>query len=105
MLRCAMLFTRTGKAALITIAAVFLLLRFVHLAADYPRNIRWDDGIATDEGWYASSAINEQLWGTRLLPGDMNIPVLMPLWSEIAGVAFRMLFVRTRSGFRWLCKR
>ncbi len=79
---------RLVPAFLLAVTAAFLLLRFVHLTADYPRNIRWDDGIATDEGWYASSAVNQQTWGTSLLPGDMNIPVLMPVWPVVARVAF-----------------
>lgn len=90
MLRFAMLFSRAGKGLLLLVAAIFLLLRFAQLQADYPRNIRWDDGISTDEGWYASAAINEQTWGTARLPGDMNIPVLMPVWSAIARVAFHV---------------
>gem|GEM_PF-5936825 len=73
---------------LLVLAAAFFLLRFVHVAADYPRNIRWDDGIVTDEGWYASGAINQQTWGSPLMDGDMNIPVIMPLWSVIAKTAF-----------------
>lgn len=85
-----MVLNRTGRAILLALAAVLLLLRFVHLNTDYPRNIRWDDGIATDEGWYASSAVDQQTWGTWLLPGDMNIPVLMPVWSVIADGAFHL---------------
>ena len=79
-----------ARNLLLVLAAVFLLLRFVHLTADYPLNIRWDDGIATDEGWYASGAVNQQTWGMPLLQGDMNIPVIMPLWSVIAEIAFRI---------------
>lgn len=75
---------------LLLLAVVFFLLRFFHLTADYPTNIRWDDGIATDEGWYASGAVNQQTWGHPLLQGDMNIPVIMPLWSVIAEAAFRL---------------
>ena len=81
---------RLFRNLLLTATAVFLLLRFVHLTADYPGNIRWDDGIATDEGWYASSAVNAQTWGQALLPGDMNIPVLMPVWPAIASLAFKL---------------
>ncbi len=82
--------SRPIRTLLLTLAALFLLLRFVHLTADYPRNIRWDDGIATDEGWYASAAINHATWGISLLPGDMNIPVLMPVWSFVARLAFHL---------------
>lgn len=78
------------RTALWLMAIAFCLLRFVHLAADYPRNIRWDDGILTDEGWYASSAINQHLWGTWLLSGDMNISVLMPVWPLIVNAAFHV---------------
>ena len=85
-----MLFPRWSHRLLLVIAAAFLLLRFVHLSADYPRNIRWDDGIATDEGWYASGAVDQQMWGKPLMVGDMNIGVLMPVWPVIAEVAFRV---------------
>ncbi len=85
-----MLRSPLARTLLLVLAAAFFLLRFVHLTADYPRNIRWDDGIVTDEGWYASGAVNQQTWGRPLLDGDMNIPVIMPLWSAIAETAFRV---------------
>ncbi len=85
-----MLQVKRLRAAAWVLAAVFFLLRFVHLSADYPHWMRWDDGIATDEGWYASAAINHRLWGTWRLPGDMNIPVLMPVWSGLLSVVFRV---------------
>jgi 4-amino-4-deoxy-L-arabinose transferase-like glycosyltransferase len=89
-LRTPFIHSRSARRLLLTVAALFFLLRFVHLTADYPRNIRWDDGIATDEGWYASAAVDQATWGTPLLPGDMNIPVLMPVWSIIANAAFHI---------------
>ena len=94
-----MAISQANKPLLLILATVFLFLRFVHLDADYPRNIRWDDGIATDEGWYASAAVNEQTWGIGTLPGDMNIPILMPVWSAIAETAFRV------GGFHVICLR
>jgi hypothetical protein len=85
-----MSFPRAAKYALSLLAIAFLALRFVHLSADYPRNISWDDGVATDEGWYSSSALNQQTWHTSMLPGDMNISVLMPIWPCIVEAAFRL---------------
>ncbi len=86
--------SHTAQIVLWCIAAAFYLLRFVHLSADYPRIIRWDDGILTDEGWYTSSAINLHTWGTWLLPGDMNIAVLMPVWPLLASAAFHLFGFR-----------
>jgi 4-amino-4-deoxy-L-arabinose transferase-like glycosyltransferase len=83
-----MLRRRWINLILLALALAFLVARFVHLSADYPRHVTWEHGVATDEGWYASSAINQQTWGTWLLPGDFNTSVTLPVWQWIAAVVF-----------------
>jgi 4-amino-4-deoxy-L-arabinose transferase-like glycosyltransferase len=55
---------------------------FLHLDADFPNHSRWiDDGAKfTDEGWYASGAINHVLTGHWLRSGDFNPVVTIPVW-------------------------
>lgn len=79
---------RASRAILLAVAVVFFLLRFVHLAADYPCLVRWEDGILTDEGWYAAAALNLHAWGRPLVSGDMNTAVLQPVWPLLAHGAY-----------------
>jgi len=63
---------------------------FQHLSADFPNHSRWMDDSAkfTDEGWWASGAINHILTGHWLLPGGYNPMVAVPLWSMLMEVVF-----------------
>ncbi len=79
--------SRVAARVMLVLAAVFFLLRFAHLAADYPTGVRWEDGILTDEGWYSAAVVNLHAWGLPLLSGDMNTAVLLPVWPLLAYVA------------------
>ena len=81
---------RSLQAALLTVAAVFLLLHFVHLTADFPNNSPWVDWAKyTDEGWYGDAAIRHYLRGTWRLPGDFNPAAALPVWPLLEATVFR----------------
>jgi 4-amino-4-deoxy-L-arabinose transferase-like glycosyltransferase len=63
---------------------------FLHLNADFPHHSRWIDDSAryTDEGWYASGALNHILTGHWLREGDFNPVVTIPVWSALLEVIF-----------------
>src|SRR5580658_4541561 len=63
---------------------------FLHLGADFPNHSRYIDDAAkfTDEGWYASGALNHHLTGHWLRPGDFNPMVTIPVWSVLLDAVF-----------------
>ena len=65
---------------------------FLHLNADFPHNSRWIDDAArfTDEGWWASGALNQILTGHWLRPGDYNPVVAAPFWSVFIDLIFHL---------------
>ncbi len=76
---------RAAAAALVLVCLGLLALRAFHLDADFPNHSRWrDDGAKfTDEGWYASAALNSAVWGRWYLPGDWSPAVVMPVWPAM----------------------
>ena len=76
-----------------SIGFVLILLAaigFVHLGADFPNHSRWIDDAAkfTDEGWYASGALNHHLTGHWTVPGDFNPIVTIPVWPVLLAATF-----------------
>ncbi len=70
--------------------AVFLLLHFLHLRADFPNGSPWSDWAKyTDEGWYGDAAIRHYLRGTWHLPGDFNPAAALPVWPLLEAALFR----------------
>ncbi|MEG9432318.1 glycosyl transferase [Terriglobus sp. ADX1] len=81
---------RLLPAIFLLVAAVFLILHFVHLRADFPNRSPWVDWAKyTDEGWYGDAAIRHYLRGTWRLPGDFNPAAALPVWPLLEGVVFR----------------
>ena len=66
-------------------------LRYVHLSADFPNNTPWmyDQAKFTDEGWYGSGAVLQQITGHWYAAGDFNPAVALPVWSLLVGIVFR----------------
>ena len=80
---------RTIEAVLLLIAAVFLSLHALHLAADFPNNSPWMDWSKyTDEGWYGNAAIQHYLRGSWFVPGDFNPAVALPIWPLMEAALF-----------------
>ena len=70
--------------------AVFLVLHFLHLRADFPNLSPWTDWAKyTDEGWYGDAAIRHYLRGTWHLPGDFNPAAALPVWPLLEALLFR----------------
>lgn len=70
--------------------AVFLVLHFLHLRADFPNGSPWSDWAKyTDEGWYGDAAIRHYLRGTWHLPGDFNPAAALPVWPLLEAALFR----------------
>lgn len=66
---------------LLLLSAVFIVLGFVHLRADFPNHSPWMDwSKMTDEGWYGGAAIHSMVFGHWYLPGSFNPAVAMPVW-------------------------
>lgn len=68
-------------------------MRFLHPTADFPLNSRWvdDAGRYTDEGWYASGAIDHLIQRTWILRGDFNPIVDVPIWPLMLSAWFHII--------------
>jgi hypothetical protein len=66
------------------------ILRFSSLTADFPNWSPWmeDQAKFTDEGWWASGAVNHSLLGHWNLPGDYNPAAALPVWPFLLGLLF-----------------
>jgi hypothetical protein len=72
------------------VAALFYVLHFLHLRADFPNNSPWVDWSKyTDEGWYGDAAIRHYLFGHWYFPGDFNPAVALPVWPALELVWFK----------------
>jgi hypothetical protein len=82
---------RCVEAVLLAIAAIFFVLHYVHLRADFPNHSPWMDWSKyTDEGWYGDAAIRHYLLGHWNVPGDFNPAAALPVWPAIESVLFRV---------------
>lgn len=70
------------------IALLFVLLRFLHIDADFPSGITSSGVLYTDEGWYANSAIRHFLTGEWYLKGDFNPAINMPVGQLLHRISF-----------------
>src|SRR5665213_1660842 len=76
---------------LLSVAAIFFALHFLHLRADFPNNSPWDDWSKyTDEGWYGDAAIRQVLFGHWYWKGDFNPAVALPIWPALEFLHFRI---------------
>src|SRR5665213_156939 len=76
---------------LLSVAAIFFALHFLHLRADFPNNSPWDDWSKyTDEGWYGDAAIRQVLFGHWYWKGDFNPAVALPIWPALEFLLFRI---------------
>jgi hypothetical protein len=85
-----------GRAArwlhwlLLAVAAVFFVVHWLHLTADFPNHSPWSDWSKyTDEGWYGDAAIRHYLSGHWYFAGDFNPAVALPVWPALELVLFR----------------
>ncbi len=82
--------TRVFEILLLTAAALFFCLHFVHLKADFPNNSPWMDWAKyTDEGWYGDAAIRHFQLGRWYVPGDFNPAAALPVWPLLEAAVFR----------------
>lgn len=87
---------RLTSVVLLLTAAVFFLLHFLHLDADFPNHSPWRDWSKyTDEGWYGDAAIRHYLSGHWYFPGDFNPAVALPVWPALEWMLFRFTGVST----------
>jgi hypothetical protein len=75
---------------LLTVAAVFYALHFLHLTADFPNRSPWMDWSKyTDEGWYGDAAIRHYITGHWYWSGDFNPAVALPVWPALELLVFK----------------
>jgi len=69
---------------------VLCAARFFFLSADFPNESPWlpDQAKFTDEGWWASGAVNHFLTGHWYVAGDYNPSVALPVWPSLVGALF-----------------
>jgi len=74
----------------LVLVCVLTSLRFTSLTADFPNWSQWmiDQAKFTDEGWWASGAVNHFLLGHWNVPGDYNPAAALPVWPFLLGVLF-----------------
>ncbi len=78
------------RIVLLTAAAIFFSLHYLHLAADFPNNSPWMDWAKyTDEGWYGDAAIRHFQRGQWYVPGDFNPAAALPVWPLLEATLFR----------------
>ena len=76
---------------LLAVAAIFFVLHFPHLRADFPNDSPWMDWSKyTDEGWYGDAAIRHYLFGHWYVKGDFNPAVALPVWPLLEAAVFRL---------------
>jgi len=81
---------RVVLGLLLAVSAVFFVLHFFHLTADFPNHSPWMDWAKyTDEGWYGDAAIRHYLTGHWYWSGDFNPAVALPVWPAIELVVFK----------------
>ena len=74
---------------LLVVSAVFYVVGFLHLRADFPNSSPWADwSKMTDEGWYGGAAIHYFVQGSWYLPDSFNAAVAMPVWPAMLGAWF-----------------
>jgi 4-amino-4-deoxy-L-arabinose transferase-like glycosyltransferase len=80
-----------GWAALV-VAVCLCGARFCWLTADFPNGSVWgiDQAKYTDEGWWASGAVNHQLLGHWNVAGDYNPAAALPVWPVLLGSMFKL---------------
>jgi hypothetical protein len=80
------------RVAALIVIALLLAARLLFISADFPHSSWWIDDAAryTDEGWYASGAINHILFGRWLLPGDFNPGLVLPVWPLALSLLFHL---------------
>jgi hypothetical protein len=75
---------------LLAFSALFYLLHFIHLKADFPNHSPWVDWSKyTDEGWYGDAAIRHYMSGHWYFKGDFNPAVALPVWPAIELLVFK----------------
>jgi 4-amino-4-deoxy-L-arabinose transferase-like glycosyltransferase len=79
--------------------SALLISRFVYINADFPINIIkvFSGAIYTDEGWYASNAVNYLVLGDWYLAGDFNPAVNLPIFTIIQVFFFKIFGVSISS--------
>jgi hypothetical protein len=88
---------RAGKLRLwlsvlcLLLVCALSVIRFWSLEADFPNWSPWmiDQAKFTDEGWWASGAVNHFLLGHWNVPGDYNPAAALPVWPCLLGMVFR----------------
>ena len=81
---------RVVLGVLLAVSAVFFVLHFFHLSADFPNNSPWMDWAKyTDEGWYGDAAIRHYLTGHWYWSGDFNPAVALPVWPALELIVFK----------------
>lgn len=77
--------------AMLLVTAVFFLLHYVHLRADFPNHSPWMDWAKyTDEGWYGDAAIRHFQRGSWYVKGDFNPAAALPTWPLVEAAVFRV---------------
>src|SRR6202789_3886081 len=83
-------FSRWLRRAIVAVAAVFFVLHFLHLTAEFPNHSPWVDwSKKTDEGWDGDAGICHYLSGHWYWQGDFNPAVALPVWPAIELMVFR----------------
>ncbi|HWB31583.1 MAG TPA: hypothetical protein VG714_00255 [Acidobacteriaceae bacterium] len=82
---------RRVEWVLLAVVAIFYLLHFVHLSADFPNRSPWSEWAKyTDEGWYGAAAIRHYQLGRWDVPGDFNPAAAVPVWPLLELALFRV---------------
>ena len=76
---------------LLAITVLLVLLRLVHLEADFPQKVTWSGELYTDEGWYSNNAVAYALTGNWYVEGDFNNAINVPILPILEFVSFEII--------------
>jgi len=82
---------------LLGVTVVLVLLRLVHLEADFPTKVTWSGELYTDEGWYSNNAVAYALTGNWYVEGDFNNAINVPILPILEMVSFKMFGISLSS--------
>lgn len=81
----------------VIVIAVFVLLRFLHIEADFPHHYTHSGALYTDEGWYSNAAVIYNFTGNWHVEGDFNPAVNLPVFPILQSFSFKLLGLSLRS--------
>ncbi len=73
---------------MLVLSVILVIVRCIHLEADFPVGITHSGELYTDEGWYANAAVRDVTGGAWYVAGDFNPAIDLPVGQLLQRAAF-----------------